>query len=125
MILESSKVHAPSTSTPPGSDHGSTDAVQAPAPNPASSTANPDPLIEPSGPSAAAPMQGSWEDRSNPAWNDVFSNKGNDELQRMLHAVGLSDDYDPDHEWTGAHSPQTDPDKRSLTDPNPDFDCEL
>jgi hypothetical protein len=114
VILDSSKVPASSSSAPPGSDHGSTDAVQAPAPNPASSTANPDPLMEPSGTSSVAPMQGSWEDRfiNNPAWNDVFSNKGNDELQRMLHAVGLSDDYDPDHEWTGAHSPpQPNPDK--------------
>ena len=44
---------------PPGFDHGSTstNVVQAPVPNPASSTANPDPGY----PLMPAPMQGSWE----------------------------------------------------------------
>ena len=43
--------------------------VQGPAPNPASSTPSSNPLMEPSGSSAAAPMQGSWEiDRLNAAW---------------------------------------------------------
>jgi hypothetical protein len=61
-ILESSDVHASSSSAPPGSDHGSTNVVQVPAPNPASSTANPHPLIRPPGPSSTALMQGSCED---------------------------------------------------------------
>jgi hypothetical protein len=58
-ILESSDVHPSSSSAPPGSNHGSTDVVQAPAPNSAPSIASPNPLIESSGPLAAAPMQGS------------------------------------------------------------------
>jgi hypothetical protein len=63
-ILDSSDVHASSGSassgsTRPGTDHGSTNVVQAPASNLAPSIANPNPLIESSGPSAAAPMQGS------------------------------------------------------------------
>ena len=47
---QSSEMHAASGSAPPGPDHGSTSAVQAPVPNPASSTANPDPLMGPSSP---------------------------------------------------------------------------
>jgi len=47
--VESSDAHALSSSALAGSgDHGSTNVVQAPAPNPASSTANPDPLMDPS-----------------------------------------------------------------------------
>ena len=56
---ESSKAHESSSSVPSGPDHGSTSVVQAPPPNAASSTTNPNPLMRPSGPSAAAPMQGS------------------------------------------------------------------
>ncbi|KAF8491694.1 hypothetical protein F5888DRAFT_964582 [Russula emetica] len=46
--VESSGTHASSSSAPSGPDHGSTNVVQPPAPNPVSSTANPDPLMEPS-----------------------------------------------------------------------------
>jgi hypothetical protein len=60
---DSSNAHASSSSAPQGPDHGSANVVQAPAPNPASSTANPDPLMEPSNPSSTAPKQGSFEDR--------------------------------------------------------------
>ena len=56
---ESSKAHPSSSSAAPGPVHGSTSVVQAPPPNPVSSTANPNPLMRPSGLSAAAPMQGS------------------------------------------------------------------
>jgi hypothetical protein len=55
----SSDAHASSSLTPPGTDQGSTNVVQAPASNSAPSIANPDPLLESSSPSAAAPMQGS------------------------------------------------------------------
>jgi hypothetical protein len=55
-----SGVHASSGSAPSELNHGSTNVVQAPALNSASSITNLDPLIELSGPSAAAaPMQGS------------------------------------------------------------------
>jgi hypothetical protein len=47
----------PSGSAPPKRPH----VVQAPAPNPASSTANPDSLKEPSGPLSTVLMQGSWD----------------------------------------------------------------
>ncbi|KAF8491685.1 hypothetical protein F5888DRAFT_1892057 [Russula emetica] len=46
--VESSGTHASSSSAPSGPDHGSTNVVEAPAPNPASSIANPDSLMEPS-----------------------------------------------------------------------------
>jgi hypothetical protein len=45
---ESSTTLASSSSAPSGPDYGSTNAVQPPASNPASSIANPDPLTEPS-----------------------------------------------------------------------------
>ena len=60
--MDMSDAHASSSSAAPGPDHGSTDVVQAAAPNPASSTANPDPLMEPSSPSSTATMSGSFED---------------------------------------------------------------
>ena len=67
--LKSSKVYVLPSSALLGPDHGSTSVVQAPPPNPASSIPNPNPLMIPSGPSAAAPMQGSWGiDRFNAAW---------------------------------------------------------
>ena len=54
--VESSDTHASSSSAPPGPDHGSTNVVQAPASNPASSLANPDPSMELPGTSSTAPM---------------------------------------------------------------------
>ncbi|KAF8502830.1 hypothetical protein F5888DRAFT_1800383 [Russula emetica] len=92
---------APSGSAPPGPDHGSTNVVQSPAPNPASSTANPDPLIE--GPSSTAALQG----------------------DDAVHIPSLTE-YGSDHELTGAHAPlpnlNPNPKKRPLTDPDQDFD---
>ena len=69
--IDASGAHASSSSAPPGPVHGSTtdsDVVQAPVPNSASSTANPDPLIGSPGSSAAAaaaavPIQGLWKNR--------------------------------------------------------------
>jgi hypothetical protein len=112
-ILESSDVHASSSPPPPGFEHGWTNVVLRPAPNPASSTANPRPLIEPSGPSSTAAMQGSWENRFNAAWDDVFSNKGNDGMNMLLRALLSLGEYGSDHESTGAHAPQPNP------NPNP------
>jgi hypothetical protein len=44
------------------------------------------------------------------AWDDVFSNKDDDEVHRILHAL-MSTDHDSGHELTGAHVPSwTDPD---------------
>lgn len=63
--VKSSDTSASQSSAPPGPDHGSANVAQAPIPaqNPATSTANLNPLKEPSGSSSTAPMQGSWEDR--------------------------------------------------------------
>ena len=68
---ESSDAHVLSSLAPPGSDHGPTNVVQEPLLNLASSTANPypyHPLMEISGPSSTAPMQGPWGIRFNAAW---------------------------------------------------------
>jgi hypothetical protein len=103
--------------------HVSTDVVHPPAPNPASSTANPDPLMKPSGPSSIAPIQGSWENHfiNNAAWDDVFSNKGDDDLHELLHKIG-SKEYASDHELTWAHAPQPNPKEGPSTGPDPNFD---
>jgi hypothetical protein len=66
--LESSDAHASSSSAPPGPDRGSTNVAQAPAPNAASSSSSPDPLMELPGPSSTVPMQGSWGNHFNAAW---------------------------------------------------------
>jgi hypothetical protein len=58
--VESSDAHAQassssasSSSAPPGPDHGSTNALQAPEPNPTSSTTKSNPLMEPPSPSSS------------------------------------------------------------------------
>jgi hypothetical protein len=65
--MDSSDAHASSSSAAPGHNYGSTDVVHVPEPNPASSTANAGPLMEPSSPSSTAPISGSFEDRFNAA----------------------------------------------------------
>jgi len=129
--VESSDAHASSSSAPPGPDHGPTNVVQSPTPNlnPAPSTANPDPLIEPSGPSpATASLQGSWEDHFNfnAVWDDVSSNKGDDEFLWPVYPgtpswSPTSAEYGSDHQLnqlTEAHAPQSNPNKRPWTDPD-------
>ena len=59
--FQSSEVYASPSSASLVSDHVSTNVVQAPPPNLASSIAYPNWLMRPTGPSAAAPMQGSSE----------------------------------------------------------------
>jgi hypothetical protein len=54
---KSSVAHASLSAAPPGPDHGSMGALQPPTPNPASSTANPYPVLESSSP--WSPVQGS------------------------------------------------------------------
>jgi hypothetical protein len=54
---QSSVAHASSSAAPPGPDHGSTNVLQSPTPNPASSTANPYPILE--SPRPSGPVQGS------------------------------------------------------------------
>ena len=76
--------------------HGSTNVVQAPAPNPASSTTNPDLLIEPLSPSSTAssaqgvqgdaPSEGKW-------WHDT-----NDELDEPMYHTPPSTNHGSDHE---------------------------
>ena len=53
---KSSVAHASSSAAPPGQDHGSTNILQPPTPNPALSTANPYPILDSSRP--LGPAQG-------------------------------------------------------------------
>jgi hypothetical protein len=93
-----SGAHASSSSAPLGPDHGPTNVVQAPPPNPASSTADPNLLKEPSS--------------SSSTWPEPLSDSDLEQYESW---------YEPD-EVLGAHAPQPNPDKRPLTDPDPDFD---
>ena len=54
--------------------------------------------------------------------DDVCSIKG-DEVHRPLPTLAsAAAGYDSDHELTGAHAPQPNPNKRPLAPPGPDFD---
>ena len=91
------------SSAPPGPDHGSTNVVQLPTPNPASSTANPDPLMELSSySSSTSPRQGLW------ARGNYFGMLN--ELWSYIRD-GLRSHYGSDNELTWAHPhPSADPD---------------
>jgi hypothetical protein len=114
---ESSVTDTSSGSASSETDHDrSTNVVQAPAPNPASSTANPYPLMEPTSPSSA---QSLWRGRLNAIWDDVWSYKAKYELHGPLYtptsSAYASSGYGSDNEFTKAHAPQPNPDP----DPNP------
>jgi hypothetical protein len=128
--VESSDSILSSSSTPSGPDSGSTNVVQPPAQNPASSTANPDALTEPSSCSPSTlSKRGLWA-RGNcltKSWAFVWSAvKDDDGLHGGLHdpllfdptASGYSSESS-DHEWTGAHVPQPN------LNPNPDLSLNL
>jgi hypothetical protein len=98
--IDSSGAHTSSSSAPAGPDHESTDVMQGPAPNPASSTANPGLLMEPSSPSSTAAIPDSYGDlyNYNAAWDDKVSNKGSDTSMEPLFTPGSSA-YGSDDEW--------------------------
>ena len=58
------------------------------------------------------------------AWDDIFSNKGHDEVDGLPHALA-STEHDSNHELMEAHAPQPNPKKRPLTDPDPDLPPQL
>jgi hypothetical protein len=115
--VDSSDAHASSNSAP-GPDRGSTNVVQAPAPNPAPSTANPGLLMEPSSPmSTASSAKGVLGDsdalsKSDDWWSQSYEGDGG------LHDVPLdipaSSEYGSDPGLTGAHAPLP-----KLPNPNP------
>jgi hypothetical protein len=92
---ESSDVHASSSSAPLGTEHGSTNVVQASEPNPASPTANPGLTIDPPSPPSTAPVEDWWKGRA--AWYDTFSSQASDKSDEPLPAPGSSG-YGSDHE---------------------------
>jgi hypothetical protein len=89
--VESSTTLASSSSAPSGPDYRSTNVVQPPAQNPASSTANPDPLTEPS---SCSPSKQGLSARGNcmgTTWGYVVS--------------AFTDDYGVSHLHGGLHDP--------------------
>jgi len=118
--VESSDAPASSSSAPLGSDHGSTSGVpvQAPAPNPVSSTANPNPLMEPA---------------LSPSWTSFPHSSGSEtsestESHSPLLTPTLEGYYVLNQGVMEAHAPQPNPNlnlnpkKRPLTGPDPDLD---
>ena len=121
--VESSDSTLSSNSAPSGPDHGSTNAVQPPAPNPASSTANPDPLMKPSSYSSSASLTQHLRARGN------YMGKLLSSIWSHLHADDYIYDLAPaeyglDHELTGAHRSRPNPNPNSRPHPSadPNFD---
>jgi hypothetical protein len=108
-----------SSSSAPLPDHGSTNIEQPPAPNPASSTANPDPLMEPSSRSSSAPsMQGLWA-RGNylgKMVDELWSYLRGDDMLEQLHPL-KSPWQTPYHALTEGHAPHP-----PSADPNFDWE---
>jgi hypothetical protein len=109
--IESSDAHAPTSSVPPGPDHGSTGVVQAPTPNLESSTANPGLMMEPPSPgSSESGSDHEWESKVFPsspitpvpdssAWANIHPNAGSDESLMVIYPGSSESGSDSDHEW--------------------------
>jgi hypothetical protein len=100
--VESSGSTLSSSSAPSGPDHGSTNVVQPPAPNPASSTANPDPLMEPSRCSSSKWARGSC---FGIPWKDLLLSDDEDELYRgSFNTLVTPYEHSEDQELTWAEA---------------------
>jgi hypothetical protein len=116
----SSATHAPSSPAPSSPGHESTNVIQEPAPNPASSTANSGhALVEPTGPSSAvSPM---------PEVEGIEHAESGDHSQAPPPTPASSEDGLDHHEITEiteVHSPQSSPKPKPIpsTNSNPDMD---
>ena len=99
-IESSPDTHASLSSAPPEPDHGSTNVGQAPPPNPASSTTNPDSLMKPPSLSLAKSMPG---DRFKYPWDDEYLSQpegGHNPLDPM--SIPGSPGHGSDKKWTWA-----------------------
>jgi hypothetical protein len=93
--LSDTHAQASSSSAPPGHDHGSTNVVQAPAPNPTSSTAESNPLME-------SPSSSSSESSVEPASDDEWGYEGNGDFHGPQYTSSSSEssvEPAPDDEW--------------------------
>ncbi|KAF8502836.1 hypothetical protein F5888DRAFT_1121021 [Russula emetica] len=98
--VESSEAHASSSSAPPTPDHGSTNVVQAPGPNPASSTANPGSLMEPSSPSLTTPEdEGHDAPLDSPPSPEPGSNHGLTEAHTLQPNPNPTPSTDEEFDW--------------------------
>jgi hypothetical protein len=111
--VESSDAHASSSSAPaPAPDHESTNVVQAPVPDQASSTANPNPLIGPSRVSSPSSSGDSVYSGSDNEW----WYEGDGEFHGSPYTP-TSSEYGLDHDLTGAHAPPPNPNPGPSTEP--------
>jgi hypothetical protein len=114
--VESTYTHASSNPALVGPDHASASLVHAPAPNPAPSTSDPNPLLEPLNPSSTASSAESDSDWEEYKWPEVIGHDGADTLHTYpegVSSIGLQDGL------TGAHVLSQNPNKSPLTNPDP------
>jgi hypothetical protein len=127
--VDSSDAHASSSSAPAVPDHESTNAVQAPGPNPAASTASPGLLMEPSSPSSVQGASGDslpedqWsekgKDGSVATWPPGSSNYDSYDSDKGFSHDGSDQDW-----WDQWAEPRPNPNPTPSTNADPDFDWE-
>jgi hypothetical protein len=106
-----------SPSLVPGPDHGLTNVVQLPVPNPSLSAANPDPLMEPSSYSSSKSSMQGLRARGNYLWGLL------DDLWSYIRGDDLVSEYGSGHELTGAHANSNSrPSIHPSADPDFDWD---
>ena len=149
--VESSDAHASSSSAPPVPDHGPMNDGKAPAPNPVSSSANPDPLMDPLSPSMivhSPVVKGDALSDSESDYGWLYDSHG-EPIMPIVKGDALSDpesdygwlydsdgepiipivsptpgEHGSDHELTEEHVPQpkTNPEPSTSSDSYQDFD---
>ena len=110
--IESSDAHAPPSSLPPETGHGPTDAIKAPAPNPAPSPVNPDPLESQMSPPSTASSNYEW----------LYDGNG-----EPLVPIPTSPESGSGHKLAeaGTHVAQPDPNPGPSTGPDENFPWEF
>jgi hypothetical protein len=116
--IESSDTHASSGSAPPVPDHGPTNVAQAPPPNPASSTANPDSSMKP--PSLSIPSADA--DAGDLDWAQRQSPAPPKEIGLAPATDSTNANFDWDHLRNVAGSWEDSPRQRPATESNFDWD---
>jgi hypothetical protein len=120
--VESSDVHASSSSAPPVPDHGPMNDGKAPAPNPASSPANPNPLMDPLSPSTivhSPVVKGDALSDSESDYGWLYDSDG-----EPIIPIDTPGEHGSDHELTEEHVPQpkTNPEPSTSSESDQDFD---
>ena len=125
--VDSQDAHTPSSSAPPGPDHGSMDNVKAPAPNLASPPAHPDPLTEPLNPSpipySMPVVQGDPLSESESDYEWLFDSNGEPLVPLPSPtSTEFGSDHETNWERVPKPNPNSNPGPSTQAGPDPDFD---